>query len=96
VRMAADLVYYAARDQFDTAIVVTEDQDFSHAMGLVKELGKQVELAAFPDAQNREIVRACDKVLSLEEVLNSRAALVFPPAQSQEDKAHLEEMAFGV
>jgi uncharacterized LabA/DUF88 family protein len=97
VRMAADMVYYAARDFYDTAIVVTEDQDFSPAMGLVKELGKHVELAVFPDAQSREMIRTADKILDLGEVVNSHAAHVFPPSQSTEDKVHAdEEMAFGV
>ena len=97
VRMAADMVYYAARDFYDTAIVVTEDQDFSPAMGLVKELGKHVELAVFPDAQSREMIRAADKILSLDEIVNSHAAHVFPPSQTTEDKSHAdEEMAFGV
>jgi uncharacterized LabA/DUF88 family protein len=95
--MAADMVYYAARDFYDTAIVVTEDQDFSPAMGLVKELGKHVELAVFPDAQSREMIRTADKILSLDEVVNSHAAQVFPPSQTSEDKVHAdEEMAFGV
>ena len=97
VRMASDMVYYAARDFYDTAIVVTEDQDFSPAMGLVKELGKHVELAVFPDAQSREMIRAADKILNLDEVVNSHATHVFPPSQTAEDKAHAdEEMAFGV
>lgn len=96
VRMAGDMVYYAARDFYDTAIVVTEDQDFAPAMGLVKDLGKHVELAAFPDAQNREMVRAADRVLALDEVVNGSAALIFPPAQSSEDRTQDVEMAFGV
>ncbi len=95
VRMAADMVYYAARDFYDTAIVVTEDQDFSPAMGLVKELGKHVELAVFPDAQNREMIRTADKVMPLDEVIHAQAAHIFP--QAQEDRTHAdEEMAFGV
>jgi uncharacterized LabA/DUF88 family protein len=97
VRMAADMVYYAARDFYDTAIVVTEDQDFSPAMALVKELGKHVELAVFPDAQSREMIRVADKILNLDEVVNSHAAHVFPPSQSSEERAGAdEEMAYGV
>ncbi|HET9869540.1 MAG TPA: NYN domain-containing protein [bacterium] len=98
VRMASDMVYYAARDFYDTAVVVTEDQDFAPAISLVKELGKHVELALFPDAQSREMVRATDKVVNLDEVVNAHASLVFPPAQGAE-KAQTpndEEMAYGV
>lgn len=96
VRMAADMVFYAARDFYDTAIVVTEDQDFAPAINLVKELGKHVELAIFPDAQNREMIRAADKLVGLDEIVNAHAAHIFPPAQSSEDRTHAdEEMAFG-
>src|SRR5580698_4096244 len=100
VRMAADMVYYAARDFYDTAIVVTEDQDFSPAIALVKELGKHVELAIFTDAQSREMVRATDKVVNLEEIVNQNSAHVFPPAQNGEERRSQagtdEEMAYGV
>ena len=96
VRMAADMVYYAARDFYDTAIVVTEDQDFVPPISLVKELGKHVELALFPDAQSREMIRVADKVLNLEEIINAHTAQVFPPAQVTEERAPDAEMAFGV
>jgi len=103
VRMAADMVYYAARDLYDTAIVVTEDQDFSPAMGLVKDLGKHVELAVFPDAQSREMIRTADKLTNLEEVVNVHAAHIFPPAQGSDERgpgngngSPDEELAYGV
>jgi uncharacterized LabA/DUF88 family protein len=97
VRMASDMVYYAARDFYDTAVVVTEDQDFAPAISLVKELGKHVELALFPDAQSREMVRATDKVVNLDEIVNHHSAHIFPPAQGGEKApASDEEMAYGV
>lgn len=97
VRLAADLVYYAARDLFDVAVVVTEDPDFVPAIEWAKELGKQVELAGFPDGQNREMVRAADKVLNLEEIINAHTSAIFPPSQPVDDKSHVdEEMAYGL
>ncbi len=98
VRMAADMVFYAARDFFDTAIVVTEDQDFSPAMGLVKELGKHVELAIFPDAQSREMIRIADRIVGLDEIVNSHASQIFPPQPEERTApaATEEEMAYGV
>jgi uncharacterized LabA/DUF88 family protein len=96
VRMAADMVYYAARDFYDTAVVVTEDQDFAPAMSLVKELGKHVELAVFPDAQSREMIRMADRILNLEEVINAHASHIFPPAQAADERQQDAEMAFGV
>ena len=98
VRMASDMVYYAARDFYDTAVVVTEDQDFAPAISLVKELGKHVELALFPDAQSREMVRATDKVVNLDEIVNQNSTHIFPPAQGGEKATagNDEEMAYGV
>jgi uncharacterized LabA/DUF88 family protein len=93
VLMAGDMVYYAARNFYDTAVVVTEDQDFSPAMNLVKDLGKQVELAVFPDAQSREMIRAADKIVNLEEIVNSQAAHIFPPSQTSGPHPN-EEMGF--
>ncbi len=98
VRMAADMVYYAARDFYDTAIVVTEDQDFSPPISLVKDLGKHVELALFPDAQSREMIRASDRVLNLDDVVNHHASHIFPQALGEDRNGAPmdEEMAFGV
>jgi uncharacterized LabA/DUF88 family protein len=97
VRMASDMVYYAARNFFDTAVVVTEDQDFAPAVALVKEFGKHVELAVFPDAQNKEMVRVADRVLNLEDIVNLHQSKIFPPAQSEERNAPGEdEISFGM
>ena len=85
VRMASDMVYYAARDFYDTAIVLTEDQDFAPALALVKEMGKHVELAVFPDAQNREMVKTCDKLINLNEVVDAHSATIFPAAPDKDD-----------
>jgi ribosomal protein L1 len=73
--------------------VVTEDQDFSPAMNLVKELGKHVELAVFPDAQSREMIRAADKIVSLDEVVKSNSSHIFPPTQATDVHPN-EEMGF--
>ena len=69
VRMATDMVYYAARDFYDTAIVVTEDQDFVPAINSVKELGKQVEVVLSRDAANRDMIRSADRVIWFDDFL---------------------------
>jgi len=84
IKLAADLVYYAAQDQFDTAIVVTESQEFAPVIQLVKELGRGVELALFQDAQPRELVKAADRVLSLDEILNRNSGKIFVQAPEEE------------
>jgi uncharacterized LabA/DUF88 family protein len=79
VLFASDLVYYAARKTFDTAIVVTEDGDYSPALDRVKELGPRVEIATFNDSQSRELIRAADVRISLDEVLDKYPSKIFPP-----------------
>lgn len=94
VRMASDMVYYAARDFFDVAIVVTEDQDFAPALQLVKEFGKQVEVALFPDAQGREMVRVADRIVRLEAVLEKDTGKIFPAAPPDEKGGSEAELAY--
>lgn len=70
VRLASEMVYYAAKNFFDTAILVSEDAEFAPALKLVKELGKQVEVTAFNDTHSRELLRAADRVIQLEEIFD--------------------------
>jgi len=86
IKLASDIVYYAAQDVFDTAIVVTESQEFAPVFQLVKELGRTVELALFHDAQPRELVKSADRILLLDEILNRNAARIFvegPPVNGE-------------
>ena len=48
-RLASDLVYYAARGGFDTAIVLTDDSEYAPVLAQVKELGRQLEIGLFAD-----------------------------------------------
>ena len=45
VRIAIDMVQMAARDQFDVAVLVSEDSDLVEAVDTVKSFGKHVEVA---------------------------------------------------
>jgi len=69
VHMAVDMVYYASLNFYDTAIVVTEDQDFAPAILAVKEMGKNVETAIFADGAAKEMVKAADKTMYLNTLL---------------------------
>jgi uncharacterized LabA/DUF88 family protein len=45
VMMVTDMLYFATTNQYDTAILVSGDGDFSYCIKKVKELGKHVEVA---------------------------------------------------
>jgi uncharacterized LabA/DUF88 family protein len=78
VRLASDAIYYAARQFFDTAIVITEDPDFAPALALLKELGPHLELGLFRDSQPKNLVVAADRIIPLEEVLDKFSSKIFP------------------
>lgn len=79
VLMASDMVYHGARNSYDTAIVVTEDGDYSVVLDLIKELGKHVEITTFQDSQSRELIRAADLRIPMDPLLNQYATKIFPP-----------------
>jgi uncharacterized LabA/DUF88 family protein len=78
VLIASDMVYYAARKAFDTAIVVTEDAVYSSVLEEVKELGRHIEIATFQDSQSRELIRASDLRIPLDTVLDQFSTKIFP------------------
>lgn len=61
VQIAVDMVVYGARNFYDTAILVSGDGDFAPAIESVKELGKNVECAFFPE-QTSVIIRQLSDV----------------------------------
>jgi uncharacterized LabA/DUF88 family protein len=65
VRLAVDMVAFAAKDLYDTAVVVSADGDFAHAIQYVKDMGKHVEVAYLPQAKARRLRQVCDKFIPL-------------------------------
>lgn len=47
VQMATDMLVHAVRDNYDVAVLVSGDNDFTGALQAVKDLGKNVEVALF-------------------------------------------------
>jgi uncharacterized LabA/DUF88 family protein len=78
VLLAADLIYYANKKFFDTAIIITEDSDFAPVLSQLKDVGPHVELGLFRDSQPRDLVSAADRIISLEDVLDKFASKIFP------------------
>jgi uncharacterized LabA/DUF88 family protein len=78
VLMASDLVYYAARKAYDTAIVVTEDGGFCPPLENVKALARHIEIATFLDSQSRDLIRMADVYIPLDSVIDKFASKIFP------------------
>ena len=68
VRLAVDMVYYAMRDLFDIAILISGDGDFRYAIDYVKDMGKHVYLAyppLGPGVQFKSIRQSSDLYIEL-------------------------------
>ena len=60
VMLAVDLVSYGASHLYDVAIVVSGDADYAYAVQTVKNMGRQVELAAFESNASQELLLLVD------------------------------------
>lgn len=66
IMMATDLLQFAYRDLYDVAVLVSGDADFAYAMQAVKNLGKHVEVVAFPSNLSYELTQTADVLHVLE------------------------------
>ena len=60
IMLATDLLHYAWDNLYDAAILVSGDGDFSYAVQAVKNMGKHVEVAAFPANLSGELAQVAD------------------------------------
>jgi len=67
VRLAIDMVRYAVMNYYDVAILISGDGDFVPAVDAVKEAGKQVECAFFPQETSTILKQSTDIFIELDE-----------------------------
>lgn len=60
IMLATDLLHMAWNDLYDVAIVVSGDGDFAYALQTVKNMGKHVEVGAFPANLSYELAQISD------------------------------------
>lgn len=65
VRIALDMVRLAYHNAYDVAVLVSGDGDLVEAVRLVRDLGKNVELAYFDDSVARELLDNTDRRLRI-------------------------------
>ena len=61
IMVAIDMLKFAWDDLYDVGILVSGDGDFAYALQGVKNLGKHVEIAAFPSNLARELLQIADE-----------------------------------
>ena len=60
ITLATDLLRFAWQDLYDVAVLVSGDGDFAYALQAAKDLGKHVEVAAFPSNLSYELAQVAD------------------------------------
>lgn len=67
VRLAADMLTHAYRNNFDLAILVSGDSDFADVLQAVKDLGKHIEVALWGSgASSIRLRETADQVITLD------------------------------
>lgn len=69
IKLAVDMLNFAIRDTYDTAILVAGDGDYAYLVKAVKDLGKHVEVAFFSSkkAKSYHLRKVSDKFIHLNE-----------------------------
>ena len=68
--LVSDFVGEAYENFYDTAIIVSGDEDFISPIKRVKKLGKKIENAYFSSSSSYNLRNACDDSIKLNSVIN--------------------------
>jgi uncharacterized LabA/DUF88 family protein len=66
VQIAAHMLVHAFDNQYDTAILVSQDGDFAPVVAEIRRLGKSVENAEFPNRLPSFLSQSCSGVIQLD------------------------------
>ena len=68
VLLALDMLRFALKGNYDTAILISGDGDFADIVRMVKDEGRKVEVVTFPGTRAHALLEACDEntVVTLE------------------------------
>jgi len=84
VELAIDMMLFGFRDHYDTAILVSGDQDFTRVAEVIKDIGKRIEVAAFASSISAEFRRKADSFLDLSTIIEDIKLSDFEPREDQE------------
>ena len=67
VMITADLVNMAWKNQYDTAILISGDGDFTYAAQMVKDIGKNFKVCSFRSTLSSALARVADASIILDD-----------------------------
>lgn len=70
IHLASDLVEGACKNKYDTAILVSGDEDFVPSIKIAQKEGKKVENVYFSASSSNTLRVVCDKSICLDKILN--------------------------
>jgi uncharacterized LabA/DUF88 family protein len=70
VKLAVDLVVNAYKDNYDIAILVSNDADFIPAIQEVMALNKDVYYVGFPKTKSYHLNKVCSKTIKINDISN--------------------------
>ncbi len=68
--LVSDLVGEAYENLYDTAVIVSGDEDFISPIKRVRRLGKKIENAYFSSSSSFNLRNACDRSIHLNKILS--------------------------
>ena len=71
IKLGTDLVVHAFRGNYDTAILVSGDNDFADALQAAKDCGRNVEVALFHPAASQKLRDVADRIVEVDAALLS-------------------------
>ncbi len=86
VRLAVDMVRYAAMGYYDVAVLVSGDGDFVPAVEAVKEMGRQVECVFFPEETATVLRQTADVFVELNRYFLSDCIIQRQPEQQGDER----------
>lgn len=69
VLLSLDMLRFALKDNYDTAVLVSGDGDFADIVKMVKDEGKKVEVITFPGTRAWALLEAADVPIEVNEEL---------------------------
>ena len=66
VALATEMLSLCMQDAYDTAIIVSGDSDYAHAVERVKHTGKNVHCASFRASLSADLKKVADKIILLD------------------------------
>lgn len=66
--LATDVIYHAAMNSFETAVIISGDGHFSRPLQYVKDLKKKTIVSSFRDSLNPELKTIANEVIELDSI----------------------------